>query len=380
MDNHNLSYLREAGRKLPRFLFRGVTHESGGEEFNELVNNATAITPHAFLENFTRPESMHNVKFMDWSAFTLAAQAHVSGMRTTSFETPFSSWSANLQTAVDFATRYDNGGGRLASPPGAIAVLDTAVFLSDAERPFRIFHMPDIGPNIPCEYLVYGCVDGPAYRVVLVTDIRAKLNCATWPSCEARPPMRHPVAIDDIIDAMRMANLFCLDGMPNLDIALAVTAAEISRQQWTSPPPQPSPNLAEERIELVWTPEDLSIVFCVLLRFGIHEIRPLLLPLANPETPARGFPQLHLMIDLLDKIQDAIQMLTGNFDQGFSEHFEQRVNHFHRSDEFITEWRANMYRHRCDSARDSDIIMQDVSIAGPTQPAPELLTPTRWEA
>lgn len=370
----------EAGQKLPRFLFRGITHKSGGKEFNDLVNNAIAITPHAFLDNFIRPESTHNVTFMDWSVFTVLAQAHVSGIRSSSFYTPFSSWSANLQTAVDFATRYDNGGGRLANPPGSIAVLDTANFLSDAERPFRIFHMPDIGPNIPCEYLVYGCVDGPAYRAVLVSDIRAKLNCATWPSCEVRRPMRHPVAIDNIIDAMRMANLFCLDGMPNLDIALAVTAAEISRQQWASPPPQPYPNSAEERIELVWTPEDYWMVFCVLLGTGVHEIRPLLLPLANPETPARGFPQLHLMIDLLNRIQHAIQLLTDKFDQGFSEQFKQRVNYFHRSDEFITGWRDKMYRHHCNSARDSDIIMQDVSIVGPTQPAPELLTPTRWEA
>ncbi|KAK7704159.1 hypothetical protein SLS64_008717 [Diaporthe eres] len=128
-----LEQARHRDREVPRFLFRGFNKRSGG---NSDLNTPIAITPHAFYgipkdtqddswigstiratfgprRQFDPPKPVR-LQAMSYSRLRKEVCGHLAGNRKTNSH--FSSWTADLQTAMNFA----KGG-----PSPHIGVLDT---------------------------------------------------------------------------------------------------------------------------------------------------------------------------------------------------------------------------------------------------------------
>lgn len=169
-----LTHLIDRDGEIPRFLFRGFSKRSGG---NPDLNTPTAITPHAFYgipkptqvdsswlgsaitavfgprRQFSPPKPAQ-FQDMSWHRLRKEICGHLSGTRTVNSH--FSSWTADLQTAMDFASR---------GPSPHIGVLDTRKRHKD-NRIMHVLALWDAGLStyrFHAEYLVYGPVQGNSY-------------------------------------------------------------------------------------------------------------------------------------------------------------------------------------------------------------------------
>lgn len=221
---------------------------------------------------------------------------------------------------------------RAASEPAFVAVLDTSTL---ANRHLRVFHAPTLGcSGVKVEYLVRGPVrreDGVDYRCIAISDIRNALTCDSWPRCPARAAMPHPITENEVRDAWLVAGCFRQPEDTNDDVLLAVAAAELGRQQWGYKNlPRPWVNAVQAKVNIKFGPS----VECILnrMRRVFGDLRLSKEPLANPETPHDGFPQLRLMDELLIAFSSAVPFKNQSSVEAVSgELMDTSVHHCHGS-------------------------------------------------
>lgn len=321
-------------RRLPRFLFRGSNAQSGGNtEFDgessddgnpvdrsppvRMINSEDRIVPHAHLAD---PQLLNHPKRHTFDSMRQAALCHVSARR---FNTPFTSWTCDFETAVYFAIGHFPGDGEGPDPaetgsddewvfhdvgmPATITVIDTWTI---PDHHLRVFHHPAIMPDdpIPSEFLIYGALDradGIDLRGVSVNELRARLNCPQWPRCPSRIPLPHRPTPQHIFEAVTIARAYMQDEeaglVGNTDLSLVILAGELSRQQWRGLLPHPSVHEAEAKVQIQWPEMWLRRIRKVLDRIlpGPIGARMSGIALANAGTPYVGFPQFRLMQQLL---------------------------------------------------------------------------------
>lgn len=160
MDIATKRQLLEAGKGIPRYLFRvwrNVEPPSGG--FIGL-NTVEAITPRAFFSLKSKP----NKVIYDLSRQELEAMCwnHLTGVHG---YTEFSSWASSLAVALHFVRRAQ-------AEDHFISIIDTNEFANP------IFHVPSLAPILGMshwdhEYLAYGVITGTSHRAV---PLQALLN------------------------------------------------------------------------------------------------------------------------------------------------------------------------------------------------------------
>lgn len=284
-----------------RFLFRGFHKQTGGGD--PALNSHDGFIPHQYL---TAPDLPRTLDTLTSQEMGQHVRTH---MNSEKIPSRFTSWSSNFETALHFALGDPGFMGwawHYDLPqylPQYIAVLDTDTI---ANRDFRVVWAPDMGRDVPCEYIIYGPLlkaDGVDFRIVDIDQIRRALDCRYWPLCNARPRLPHPVREVDMYEAAVVARLFARrpgDASEPQDVPMAVFAAELGRQQWPSPCPMNRTYRQEPQVQIQWTVKDMAKI-----RRGVRMHMPPALkgiPLANDWMRFVGFPQLKLMIDLLQDI------------------------------------------------------------------------------
>lgn len=289
------------GLLIPRFLFRGFNKHSGGGFPGQ--NTTEGITPLGFLRGYDH--KMEISMRMDPSDIKARVRSHC--VQTTSYPSPFSSWSHDLRTALSFSyTRRSYGNLRdfeslEEDEECYIAVLDTWAFGDEKRLRNRIFHVPQFDVphlNVTCEWLIWGPVSGPAYRCVSLSTIREAVNCQKWPNHVPSKNPRRYLLDREIWDSMLVAECFQRKDDASDDVMLAVAAAEMSRRFWgqlghitpegdLEPWLDPDPRWPRGKLR------KLLAVFALC--------KPVLSgrPLVHGETALEGFPRVKLMYDLL---------------------------------------------------------------------------------
>lgn len=335
---------------LPRFLFRGSNSRSGGNESDSeppssdggksiheseihttrMINEAGRIVPHA---HFADPTMLNHPRRQTFESLLNAADNHTSARR---FNTPFTSWSCDFETALYFAIGHYPSLGELRmlqesgertdwvfhKPwlPADITVIDTWTI---PDRHLRVFHQPDLlldphADMIPSEFLIYGALDradGVDLRGVSIQELNINLRCPTWPICLSRVQLPHQPNLQDISEAWTIARAFFMQDWSlneggeakasnaSDDIGLAVLAGELARQQWAGSPPRPDAHELEAQVQIQWPRAWLRRIRRLLARVS-PDLEPLEssvsdIELANADTPEEGFPQFQLMQQLL---------------------------------------------------------------------------------
>lgn len=294
---------------MARFIYRGYHTVSGGG--NPTLNTEQGVTPHAFLPG--KPPIPGNMRDISPDLFSLYAANHLTNQHV--LDTPFSSWSPDLGTALWFATgqfggHFEDGATRITDPKSCfIAVIDTWTMFTDEERPYCIVPVGMIGkPSCGCEYLVYGPVRGPAYTVVSIADIQKAVGCPCWPYCPTRSPMPHPVTPGELQEALNMSKLF----NRSKDMELTVFLAENSRQQWDSP----NPGIFDHKLDplqrsrhLNWNDNHEEIFRMMVFLSGCTELVEYkgTLPLFNKNTEAFNMGQLQLALGAMTVAEDLLK-------------------------------------------------------------------------
>lgn len=190
-----------------------------------------------------------DIRYVPPECFFELALRHLQSAKAS---TPFSSWTHDWSTAVAFATTRGGVGDPLPSSMlGHIAVLDVRRWLKDQEHDCRIFHSPALAKtpdklgvdlkapeSLRCEFIIWGPIYGPAYRILSAYTIRQTTGLGAWPWAEQHGPMiPHVVSRDEALTAVRLGMMFCGPDKDPADIALAivVAAAELSRCQYVAP-------------------------------------------------------------------------------------------------------------------------------------------------
>ncbi|KAI2602293.1 hypothetical protein GGR54DRAFT_528399 [Hypoxylon sp. NC1633] len=146
--------------KVPRFLFRGFRPRSGGG-IDPRLNNAHGVIPHGFLSG-SKPTKIDYITNLEQMI-----NCHLKGY--TGIQSHFSSWAADIGTAILFSHKTDNA---------SIAILDTNLVADHV----KAYHVPALQAcglnhnpsfNYDHEYLVYGPIEGPAYHCVRYKDLKS---------------------------------------------------------------------------------------------------------------------------------------------------------------------------------------------------------------
>lgn len=254
---------RPRGDNIPRVLVRGWHPGTAAAALG--LNSDRGIYPFAWHFHVS-PASRHAgagcepadvpPRLTDLSrghVLALAA-AHIGG--DTDSLSPFTSWSADLPTAVFFALgEYSVRGWVMNTEPGHIAVVDLS-------RPHPIIHATDLGwSSLPMEYMVHGPVT-QGLRVVSIAMMRSTLNCHLWPFCHGVRREPHPVTEEEIRDSVRFGLLFLNTADTHVDIAIILAASLLSWGQVPvgSPKPLGKADLlrAEEQQTRPWPAADVE--------------------------------------------------------------------------------------------------------------------------
>ncbi|KAJ4391038.1 hypothetical protein N0V93_004651 [Gnomoniopsis smithogilvyi] len=356
-----------SGSNLPRFLFRGSNSKSGGNDSESepssdddsssvksqtvrMINEVDRIVPHA---HFADPTMFDHPRHQNFNILRAAADWHTSARR---FNTPFTSWSCDFETALYFAIGhfpYENEPEALeeaglrndwvfhdADVAAVITVIDTWTI---PDRHLRVFHQPALLLDpaafaIPSEFLIYGALDradGIDLHGVSVQELRARLRCPTWPHCLSRIQLPHRPTFQDISEAWKIARAFMQDYWGGeeefIDLGLAVLAGELARQQWAGFPPRPDAHVVEAQVQIQWPEAWMRRIRRYLERIALGPlgVRMSGMPLANVGTPYVGFPQFRLMQQLLlswvmDYPSDMMNEVDGSDDEEVHDVFPLR--------------------------------------------------------
>ena len=149
--------------RVPRYLFRGWSEKSGG---NEKCNSTTAITPAAFIQG----SGHESICDMSTELFKKMVLSHLQGRRDV--PTELSSWTAS----ISFAMRWC-----LNPHSSFISIIDTKKLGEKVE----IVYAPDLNSFVKGttdyegEYLAHGIIDGECHRAVpfrAFTDLEISLQ------------------------------------------------------------------------------------------------------------------------------------------------------------------------------------------------------------
>lgn len=295
--------------RIPRFLFRGFNRHSGGGISG--LNTTEGIVPLAFLQGKDKKLEVNSMTESRMLRFLIQVRRHC--CQSAFRPTPFSSWSHDWRTALEFArTRcIEPSKGRyyLQEDDGIhIAVLDTWALGDEEMLRNKIFHVPEIHGehlniphiNIPCEWLIWGPVSGPAYRCVQLSAIRQAINCRKWPAHVPSNKSEPHLVDTDIHDSLSVAECFQRKDDNSDDVMLAVAAAELASRV-CGVPVEINPEGDHETDTVPIWPQDLLQE--VLDIFDL--CNPVLSgrPLVHGRTALVGFPRVKLMYDLLSKAE-----------------------------------------------------------------------------
>lgn len=259
---------------IPRFLFRGWKPASGG---NPKLNTTSAVTPHAFYGADKEPHDK-SIFEIPTAQIRSEVQMHLGGRLGKSH---FSSWAANLQTALYFVGL---GGDAY------VAVFDTSLRGKHNEV-YHVSALRDMGFTTyvyPEEYLVYGPVTGEAYTCVSVKQLREQGMHIT----DGARSRTTEVTKKDLAHASKVANMFRpIRHAMGPDLFLTVFAAELSRLFRTDRGYNQGSG---------WSQKDNKAILAHLS--DAVDLAAKLSPkesLVNPKTYVSGFSQLKAMVDIL---------------------------------------------------------------------------------
>lgn len=305
----NLDKYKPRRDNVPRILLRGWHPGTAAAALG--LNTAGGIYPFAWQcllpEANTRvsrepPSLPSRLTELSKAAVTALAQSHVCSDRE--IASPFTSWTADVATAVFFAMgSFGSADWLMNDAPGCIALVDSS-------RPRPIIHVPDLGwQSLPQEYLIYGPVT-EGLRVVSISTIRNTLNCEHWPFCHSVRREPHQVTEEEIRDSVRVGLLFLGPADKHVDIALVIAASLLSWAQVpvSSPRPLGPAELARAERQQVrpWPQEDFDTILNSRLLVHKGAVPPLSgAVLGNALTSTVGAPQLELTIQLLTKMRSA---------------------------------------------------------------------------
>lgn len=335
----------EWSKKLPRFLFRGF-HEASGiwtadgktrEEMEDLgsLNTKKYIIPYAF-----RPKGMKIMADLmagpaDRRPTTRnLIEGHVCNCSGPDEDcpvwgpTPFSSWTPDLSTALAFArlkwdTEEDDSvpiNISLRQNP-RVAVLDTHMLSRHAEtQDVQVFHMKALANvfnepdwDLRTEYLVYGKVHGPAYKVVCARQIQevGELKGSCWWQPEKGPHhvehvYRHDLTEEEVLKAKLVGELFRSSDDNRPDRTIAVMAAELARLQWDSGMPDPYPKSIG--LDLSWENHDIDLVAATVAREldSLAQLDAWRHALVNASQCTGAMPNVGMMVNMLVDVQSRI--------------------------------------------------------------------------
>lgn len=197
-----------------------------------------------------------------------------------------------------------------------------------------MYHVPALSaagmkvPAIACEYLVYGPVSRRAYYCAPVAGIR-DIAGPLWPIRKARP---HFVTEEEVDEVWRIANLFGSDRKDGVSVQISVMAAELARRQFPGEK-RLSPRSTKEmgdheretrnrlvRSDPIYNPEHAPLeseIITDIVDQLILKYMSLRSPsrgdyrkLGNGEIYTTGFPQLQLMVKILQELDDKITEMT----------------------------------------------------------------------
>lgn len=265
--------------RIPAFLFRGWKSESGG---NSGLNTKAAVTPHAFYGSHGEPGDKL-ISTIPEAQIKSEIEGHLRGRLVKSH---FSSWAADLQTALDFAG---------VSKDAHIAVFETSLRVQHNE----IYHVPALyamgltQAYYPEEYLVYGFVSGEAYTCVSVRRLR---DLGLGLTVESRTGGKSKVSMAELRHSEKIAYKFRpkwhIDSR-GLALFLTVFAAELSRRLSAA---------NGGYVGVGWSQEENKEILSYLSAQGLVDRaaeQPHKNLLVNPKTFVDNFPQLKAMVDIL---------------------------------------------------------------------------------
>lgn len=266
---------------IPRFLFRGWKPASGG---NPKLNTTSAVTPHAFYGSDKEPHDK-SIFRIPTEQIKSEIRIHLEGRRGKSH---FSSWAANLQTALSFVGPGDDA---------YLAVFDTSVRGKHNEV-YHVHALREMGLTkyaYPEEYLVYGPVTGEAYTCVSVKQLREQgmgiIDGARNTGSEVKK--------NDLAHARKIANMFRpISHVTGPDLFVTVFAAELSRLFRTD---------RGHSYGSGWSQKDNKAILAHLS--DAVDLAAKLSPkksLVNPKTYVYSFSQLKAMVDILMMVELAI--------------------------------------------------------------------------
>ncbi|KAG6356686.1 hypothetical protein INS49_014560 [Diaporthe citri] len=223
---------------LPRVLLRGWHPGTAAAALG--LNTGRGIYPFAWQcllpASNTRvsrepPSLPSRLTELSRPAVTALAQSHIGSQQEVA--TPFTSWTADLSTAVFFALgSFGHVQWEMNDAPGYIAVVDSS-------RPRPVIHVPDLGwQSLPQEYLIYGPVT-EGIRVVSIAAIRNIINCQHWPFCHSVRREPHAVTEEEIRDSVRVGLLFLGPTDKHVDVVLVIAASLLSWAQVRVLSPRP---------------------------------------------------------------------------------------------------------------------------------------------
>lgn len=226
--------------------------------------------------------------------------------------TAFSSWTSDYQTALLSAIEATNGDCKLFDDyPDLsrrhIAILDAALLgsktITEVLQVSALHEAKLSETDQPCDFLVYGSVEGTAFRTVPLSDIK---NLGFNPketlvNFNRTSDWTSNIITDKTLQAKEVAEKFRHETDTRPDVFLAVLAAELSRQRAPKVDKQVSDMFKyrwkSEEVELIVSPLKKDIASLKLDHGGR-------MALVNHSMYVHGFPQLKLTTQLLGAFMD----------------------------------------------------------------------------
>lgn len=292
----------DSQKEMPRFLFRGFNEHHGG---NASLNTKTCITPHAFYGSHAdvnpNEPGGKQVTSIPMSKLRAQVDAHLTGR--TAGRSPFCSWTADWQTAIDFAGVGHNV---------HIAVMDTSL----KGQHTHVWHVPALVKagitkmDFIEEYLIYGPVRGKDAYVACcsVDELRRHVEkeCKdTQRSFFSSAPATGAInSIQGLVQqAHYTATAFSQYNSVKFqsDVYFTIFAAELARHR------TPVSRCSRQQQDLtLLEKQSIDSLFpdAAVARWAAEH--PSGKPLVNPLTDSDGQPQVLVMIRILQFLERGI--------------------------------------------------------------------------
>lgn len=292
-------------------MFRGFHAFSGGGPETLVRNDTSGIVPHLF--GGAKPHTLVNkwsptagLRELSPGDASKLIKAHL-GMRLE--PTAFSSWTSDYQTALLSAIEATNGDYKLFDDypdlsKRHIAILDTDLLgsstITEVLQVSALHEAKLADTDQPCGFLVYGPVEGTAFRAVPLSDIS---HLGFNPrDIQVASRWTKELITDHTLRARSVAEKFRHESSKRPDVILTVLAAELSRRR--------APRFDLKVLDMFkyrWTDGEVELIVSLLKK----DIASMRLDhggktaLVNRSMYVHHFPQLHLTMKLLEAFMDA---------------------------------------------------------------------------